>query len=287
MSIIHLKKDNTVVDIDLKGAELLRFSVDGVDVIWQRDPNIWNGSAPILFPIVGKLLNDRYVVDDKTYSMNKHGILRDKVFSIQESGKSSCVLSTRSNSDTLKVYPYEFEFRVMFELEESNRLVVSYEIDNLNRTEMYFSFGSHPAMNLDMENTALDDYYIEFDKDESLDRFSLVNGLLTSKAELLELDNSRLYLSETIFNQDALIFTSLKSSLLTLGNDKTGYKVKFNTGGVPNLGIWAKPGAPYVCLEPWYGYDDTKLSDGQFKNKPGILSLEAGKTFKTNYSIEI
>jgi galactose mutarotase-like enzyme len=55
--------------------------------------------------------------------------------------------------------------------------------------------------------------------------------------------------------------------------------------GFPELGIWAKPGAPFVCIEPWYGYADPEQPYGDLWNKPGIRKLAAGGTFTCTHRV--
>ena len=120
-----------------------------------------------------------------------------------------------------------------------------------------------------------------------LDRYILEGGLL-SNTHIPYLKNERkIYLSEELFNEDALIFKNIFSRKISIKNSKTGHRVSVDTGGAPHLGIWAKPGAPYVCLEPWYSYDDHMDTTQDFTQKEGIMELIAEATFKTGYTIEI
>jgi galactose mutarotase-like enzyme len=53
------------------------------------------------------------------------------------------------------------------------------------------------------------------------------------------------------------------------------------------LGLWAKPKANFVCIEPWLGLADVLETDQDLKTKEGIINLDPNKTFSAQYTIEI
>jgi galactose mutarotase-like enzyme len=63
--------------------------------------------------------------------------------------------------------------------------------------------------------------------------------------------------------------------------------LKVNFTDFPNLGIWTVKNAPFLCIEPWFGYSDTLEEYDDFSKKEGIQLLEKKETFKSNFSIEI
>lgn len=286
--MITIENEYFSAGILIAGAELrsLKDKRTGRELVWQADPEVWPASAPILFPVVGRLANDETKIDGKTYSIPKHGLLRQSEARLVEQGSNYAALAFFSDEETLAHYPFAFEFRVEFRLVE-DRLEVRYTIRNSGADEMLFTVGSHPAFALDLEKHTLDDYYIEFGESETLDRYGLVDGLAARKQDNYLVNASRIPLSETIFNADALIFDSIKSRRIRLGNRHETACLEVDTGGAPHLGIWSKPGAAFVCIEPWYSYDDAADSAGVFSDKPGIMRLPSGETFETGYSVNV
>ena len=279
-----IREKNAVAKIDETGAELKSFSVDNNEIIWQSKPEIWEGSAPILFPVVGRLRNQKYIYKGKEYFMTIHGFVRDSKFKVENKTDSTITFILKTSEAKRIVYPFDFLLRVIFSI-QNNILKVNYEVENIGNELMYFSLGSHPAIDLPLENTELSDYYVEFEEKEYLHRYELIEGLVKKQPYPYLNNENIIKLNKNIFNDDALIFTNIKSKSLNVKNDKTGRNIKIILGA-PDIGIWAKPGADYVCIEPWYGYDDPVDSNNKLEEKPGIQSLEPNNKFTTGYSIE-
>ena len=236
--------------IRTRGAELasLIHSSSGREYIWQADPAVWGGSAPILFPVIGKLKNGRTDIDGQAYAIPKHGVLRSSNAVCIQNDDDRAVFQFRADEETRAVYPFEFSFTADFHLLESG-LAVTYTIQNTDKKPMLFSVGSHPAFALDLESRALTDYTIEFSKPESLDLYGLIDGMLTKRTDAYLEQENTIRLTETLFEEDALIFQDIRSRSLRIPEAGITIDIRNN----PHLGIWAKPGAPYVCHQSLNG----------------------------------
>ena len=244
------------------------------EYLWQGDPSVWYGQSPILFPIVGRLIDDKYRLNGQEYEMPKHGFARklDWKLLTKEGDAMSFILS--ESDATLPLYPYRFDLIVKFELLD-NTLRVTHTVVNKNGDTMYFSLGAHPGF-----NCAIGDRLV-FDEPETLrtERIDLVRSLRLPET-LPCLDNEReITITKDIFNEDALILHGIRSKHVTLKSDNHDRTVRFDMGGSPYLGVWAKPGAPYVCIEPWCGVNDSTERKDDFSQKDGINALPAGKEF--------
>lgn len=200
---------------------------------------------------------------------------------VVEQNDDSARLRFDSNFQTLENYPFPFTFDVIFSL-TADRLAVDYEIINRSDENMLFSVGSHPAFALDtVEGTV-----VEFSQPETLDLYGLNNaGLLFKRVDRWFKREQQIPLTERTFKDDALIFKNITSRTIPLKTGGGRPDIEVDIRHAPHLGLWAKPGAPYVCIEPWHGFADAANSDGIFQEKPGILTLPVGQTFKTGYSI--
>lgn len=282
---------NSEVEVAVKhhGAELCGMkTADGVEHIWQADREVWGRHAPNLFPIVGALKGGTYKYEGKEYSLNQHGFARDRDFELVERTDAALTYELGADEETRVVYPFEFVFRVLYRL-EGTCLSVNYIVENRGDVIMPFSVGAHPGFGFTWsDDDRLEDFYLEFEKEENLDRLKLdENKLLSDKTEPCLRNSRKVLITRDIFDQDALILIGLESSSVSLCSGKHDRRLTVDYPGFPMLGVWAKPGAPFVCIEPWYGHVDPAGVDGDIMHKPGIIRLEAGKKFSCTYRIGI
>lgn len=282
--MVHfIENDYLKVGVKTAGCELASIYNKKTDteMLWQGDTSIWYGQAPILFPIVGRLIDDKYTLDDVEYTMPKHGFARKSEwqFISSDGKKMSFILS--DNENTVKSFPYKFDLVVTYSLCR-NGLKVKHEVKNKNKTVMYFSLGAHPAFNCKIGDSLV------FDENETLEteKIDLVQSLRIPETFPILNNEKEIVITEHIFDEDALILHGIKSENITLVKDGKP-SVKFNLGNAPYLGIWAKPGAPYVCIEPWYGVNDSQNKKADFSQKDAINALEAGKKFTFTWEAKI
>ncbi|MBR4286852.1 MAG: aldose 1-epimerase family protein [Clostridia bacterium] len=264
------------------GAELNSFKSKktGFEFIWDGNTEYWYGQSPILFPIIGRLLDDKYRLDGKEYTMPKHGIVRKKPFKLIEQTEDSLKFVQSDDAESLESYPYHFDLVVEFKITE-NGLSVTHTVVNKNDTVMYYSFGAHPAFNCEIGD------YLEFSENEELltERIDHESILIEEKFPV-ELDGKKLIITENLFNDDALILSGYNSKAVSLKSNNHNRVVKFNFDS-PLLGIWAKPGAPYVCIEPWWGVNDNYDKKDDLSQKRGIMALNPNEEKSFNWNIEI
>ena len=267
-------------EIDDMGAQLhsLKSKENGTEYIWQGNPDIWYGQAPVLFPVIGQLINDKYFYNGVEYTMPKHGLARKLLFNVKECEGAKAVFSLESDENTLKAYPFKFEYLVSFEL-KGKTLVNTMTVVNKTNGEMYFSVGAHPAFNCKVGDI------IEFEQTETLatERIDKENLIIPEKFPFMENEKS-FVITKEIFEPDALILSEIKSEKLRIKGEN---EIEFTFGKCPFLGIWAKPGAPYVCIEPWYGVNDGREVKKDISEKRGIERLEEGGTFEFSWTAEI
>lgn len=251
------------------------------EFLWQGRSDIWSGQSPVLFPIIGRLIDDEYTLNNKKYSMPKHGFARKLPWRVASEAPTSISLILSENDETLKVYPFCFDLIITYSLKD-NTLTVTHEVVNKNSFVMYFSLGAHPAFNCEIGDRLI------FSENETLDtmKIDLETALLLPETCPILKNEREIVLTEDIFNEDALIFKSVKSKSVTLVSDALKRKIRFSPTDTPYLGIWAKPGAPYVCIEPWYGLCDSTDVRVDFSEKAGIIALPAKDKFKFSWSAE-
>ncbi|MEN9876635.1 MAG: hypothetical protein RLZZ529_1632 [Bacteroidota bacterium] len=283
MSIISLSNDVISAQINTLGAELCSLkNTENKDFIWEGDPAYWGKHSPVLFPIVGTLKNNTYTHNNKEYILTRHGFARDMEFELVDQTANTATFSIQSNSTTLASYPFQFELQIQYTLFHST-LEIAYKVINKDNSAIPFSIGAHPAFALpgNFEN-----YSLEFEKVEPLEYTLLENDLVSTQTETIATNSNFVPLTHKLFERDALIFKKLESKSLTI-IEKEIPRLKVHFEDFPNLGIWTKVGAPFLCIEPWFGYSDTTESNGNLFEKEGIIVLKSTDTFQTKFSIEI
>ncbi|MFT4737019.1 MAG: galactose mutarotase-like enzyme [Cyclobacteriaceae bacterium] len=286
--MITISNQVLTATINIKGAELssLKQNSDQQEYIWQADPIHWGRHAPILFPFVGKLRNDEFKWQDRTYVMSQHGFARDMDFEIVDHQSASASFRLKSSAQTLMMYPFKFELLVHYEL-KYNKISVGYEVVNKNPDEMRFSIGGHPAFNCPMTSgEKRSDYRLVFNQKEQFTTQLIEDGLRTGSIEDLGAGTA-IEITDSLFDQDALILSDLSSEKVTLQKGDQPV-LSFDFKGFPYLGIWSKSSAsPFICLEPWYGIADRTDTDQNLSSKEGMQQLAIKGKFNCSFSVEI
>ncbi|WMI67552.1 aldose 1-epimerase family protein [Mangrovimonas sp. YM274] len=290
--MLHLKNELLRLSVNPTGAELSAItSVNHqTEFMWNGNPDVWNGIAPVLFPIVGGLKNNTFLHHGKTYQLPRHGFVRRNTsVEVHEITQDKLTFKLASGQELLKSYPFQFEFYTSFQLKE-NTIIVSHNVKNTDHQDMYFSLGAHPAFKCPVyPNETYSDYHLEFEFEEHSKTHLLdpESGLLNNQTELVLNNTSKLPLNYHLFDKDALIFKDLKSKKVTLTSKNKGPLLSVSYQDFPYLGIWAKPNADYVCIEPWLGVADNVNSNQLLKDKEAIIKLAPNKSFEAHYTITV
>ena len=281
--MIQLSNGILSLAVDEKGAQMrsLKDERTGREYLWQADAAVWGRTAPILFPAVGKMHGDGYIYAGKRYPMAKHGFLRDAEFTADELREDYLVLSYSPDENVKKCYPFKFEFLAKFALDERT-LVFAYEVENKGKEKMYFSLGAHPGFNISFGDKVV------FEKEESLTAlyFNEADRPNENVAPVALCGENTLEITKDFFGAGSLCFPPVKSESVSLVSEDGEEYLHMHFGKVPHLWLWAKAGAPYICIEPWHGADETVPVE-TLKEKKGIISLEAGKKFVFEIKIEV
>lgn len=276
-----ISSEKLSVVISPVGAELLSVKSGEREYLWQADKKIWGRHAPILFPAVGRMYKNEYIYNGKTYPMNKHGFLRDKVFSVDSIGEDSAVLSFRSDESTKSVFPFDFIFTVSFCI-KGGSLTETYSVKNTGAEAMYFSLGAHPGFFCRFGDI------LRFEKEETM-KVPYLNGDDTPEDEnaFITLDGTRdIVITPELFEKGSLALEAPESAFAQLcAPDGTPYLCE-RFGKVPMLWLWAKAGEEYICIEPWHGSDERK-PEIKLDEKKGIVKLGAGEKFEFRIAIEV
>lgn len=286
--MLQLENHQLQVAIDPQGAELKRVfhKQHSLDYLWDANPAYWAKTSPVLFPIVGALKNNTYYYNGRPYTLPRHGFAREKEFAITEQTSHSVTFSLQSDAGTLAVYPFQFSFSIRYALNDST-LAVTYLIRNRQSEPLLFSIGGHPAFKVPLvTGTSYDDYKLMFEKAETAGTWPISkDGLIEKASKPLLQHTNVLHLKKELFSKDALVFKDLQSRSMQLVSDKTPHGLQVDFPGFPYLGLWASPGADFLCIEPWCGIADSVDANQQLTDKEGILQLASGEEYNVAWQV--
>ena len=275
-----LENKNLKIAIDTHGAELSSIfnKKENKEKLWQGDPEFWGRKSPVLFPVVGKYKNGKTTYEGKEYQSGQHGFARDSEFTLVEKTETKISFELSSNEETLKQYPFRFRLVCSFEL-NNDRIIVGWNVENIDDKKIYFSIGAHPAFYCEKDKTVLS-------MNEENIKYNLINSNGLYTPQKYDVENS-FVLHDNIFDNDALIIENSDVNEISLiDNNKKYLTVKFDT---PLFGIWSptKKNAPFVCIEPWYGRCDAEDFEGDITEREWGNSLEVGEAWYKEYEIII
>ncbi|MEE0028183.1 MAG: aldose 1-epimerase family protein [Atopobiaceae bacterium] len=269
--------------VDTAGAQLMNLRKDGKEYLWQRDPQWWPRCAPVLFPIVGNIRDDRADSAQGEIRFGRHGLARNYDFEVVEAVENSMTLSLSSNDDTRAAFPFDFRLNMTYALTD-DALEQRFTVTNTGDVTLPFVVGGHPAFNVPApgcEDEEFGDYVLKFAQPWTYasPTINTTTGLIDYQTRFgLVEDSDTLALSHRLFDVDTLIFEDVPGRTVSMvGPSGHGMRVDFE--GFDYLGVWsAANDAPFVALEPWRGTATGTDEDDVFEHKRGMDFLEPGET---------
>lgn len=284
-----LENKNIKIEVSVNGAELKSLKSEGIEYIWYSRPEYWRFCAPFLFPIVGTLKDKETIIDGKVYKIPQHGIVRTREFEFLGQTENTLSFVNKYDEETLQIYPFKYQFKVDYILEE-NKLTTKVTVSNLGSDVMPFNFGGHPAFNVPLyQGETFEDYSIYFEKTETFDSPKVEsNATLNFNESAMRRTNlEKLDLKKSLFDIDTIVLPKIESKSVKLLN-KNMKGIKFTFEDFKTFAIWTPfNDAPFVCLEPWIGYNDHHDSNKEFITKDDLVFLKENESFSASYIIEL
>jgi galactose mutarotase-like enzyme len=273
----HVMSNGTLsATVKADGAELcsLRDGV-GEEMLWQAGP-IWPRHAPVLFPIVGRLKDDRLRHDGRSYHLTQHGFARDRRFAWLNRSTTACRLVLHEDTETRAVYPFAFRLEIAFTLDD-DALETSFTVANPGREVLPASVGAHPGFVWPLlEGADKAAHVLEFASPETAPIRRLEGGLLKPDADPSPVTGQTLALDPKLFAADAVIMPEPASrSVRYTAPGAPAVEVAWQ--GFRQLGIWSREGGEFLCIEPWHGMASPADFDGEFRDKPGLMLIPPGE----------
>lgn len=268
-----LENDDLRVEISRDGAELrtIRSQSSGEDWLWQGDPTWWSGRAPLLFPVIGTSPQGHVTIAGQSYPMGSHGFTRHSRFPLLQHSAQEAVFELRDTEETRAVYPFAFGLQVCYLLEGTS-LFCTVEITNRGKTEMPYQFGFHPAFVWPLPACAGEIHQVVFEGGAPL-RMHRPNavGLIGEEIYRVHAEKDAITLDPALFAEGAMVFPKLNATRFRLQSTKA--QIQMETTGLPDFALWQKPGAPFICLEPWQGTAPFSTQDPELEARPNSQKL--------------
>lgn len=285
-NLIRLENETLTIEVSSLGAELQSFETkDGRSFLWNGDATFWGGRSPILFPIVGKAPEDTVLIDGKPYSMAQHGIARRREFALTTASETACCLTLSASDETKVVYPFDFSLALDYRLVES-ALTVTASVTNCGQQVMPYGIGFHPAFLWPLPGAEGQPHQIILDNGGEPELLRLKGGLLDEVMQPSPFEAGHLTLDANQYVEDAMIFPQGAGSGLTYAA-QDGPSLHFTFENLPNLALWQKPGAPFICIEPWHGMAAQHGKGGELENRPYSVLLPPGESARYGFTVTI
>lgn len=291
--MITLQNSGMTARISLTGAELksLRDS-SGNEMIWPGDPNGWERSSPLLFPIVSNTRGKKLLIKGKEYDMPNHGVVRDLPWEVEQPSPDRAVFSVRENEETLSYYPYRFSLTAEYTLLPGG-IRLELTVRNTNDEPMPYCIGTHPGLKVPFESSKgsdFSDYSLLFDRPERQDC-----PLYNFKDRQIDIDRRETFLSDPqtlrldhdVFNRvDSVILDGLNSRKVILKDNKTGEMVEYRLQNFSDLCVWNMMNAKFLCVEAWQGLSVLNTENNTLENKHNVVTLAPGESKTHGLEIE-
>ncbi len=292
MAVHKIQNEELSVEVSTLGAELYSINHQGTEYLWPGNPETWNGRAPILFPIIGPLLNGSYQLDGKSYQMGQHGFARHSEWQLIQSETDFLLFSLKENEQIQKLYPFAFYLEAGYRI-VNNKLECSYRVNNQSAIDMPFAIGSHTAFRVPIDPSLnFSDYELEFEKQEDTVRYLQISGgPLSGETVAFRTQNRKLPLEHSFFANSSIVFKELASERITIQSpkDKENRKASISFAGFPYCTLWTyfHRSEPYLCIEPWYGVTPTVGSSTDMREREGNLCLKPKQEFSCQFQIAL
>lgn len=286
MQLTRISNSDLTVDVAALGAEMQMLSTrDGRNWLWSGDATYWTGRSPLLFPMVGRAPMDVISVGDKRYQMGQHGFARRSNFTLVEEWREHCIYRLEASEATRAMFPFDFQLDIEHRL-EGRAVIVTATVTNRDSVVMPYGVGFHPAFAWPLPGGEGQPHVVALDNGADPDLFRLSGGLVNPEPLASPFAGGRLALDHADFEKDAMIFPEGAGAGLTYGSEN-GPSIRFSWENLPNFALWTKPGAGFICLEPWHGTAAEVGGSDALDQRPFTALLGPGAVAKYSFRSEL
>ena len=280
MKEVTITNQRITAVISEKAAEVisLKRNDQNIETIWCRNPEFWFNCNPVLFPYTGPLVDGKYEYKGNTYELGQHGFARRALFQFEEVTEDSATLSLSASEETLKVYPFQFRLEVKYTLDDY-KLILSDKVTNLDKEDLPFDIGFHPAFNCPLTpDKTYADYCIEFEGEENLN---------TPRRDNVVIPDGDSFPLDQYLIQGSFFYHNgqIKSRYAQMSDGE--HTIRVGKENFDTIGFWKpRPEAPFICIEPWSYHNDLR-KEAFFRKDTLVNMLPPKQEFECSYYFEL
>lgn len=275
------------LELATRGGELRSIrSRNGDEWLWQGNPTWWSGRSPLLFPVVGKNPGDQVSIAGTHYPMPAHGVARISEFRLAETTAGSARFVLEATDETRQSYPFEFRLDVTYTLDD-HTIRIEAKVQNRDPLPMPMQFGFHPGFAWPLPGSEGQPHAVTLANHGEPALYRLDAGKqLRHTPHPSPFKAGHLLPHPSQYEDDAMIFVEGAGNHVAFFADG-GARIDMRTENLPNFALWQKPGAPYLCLEPWHGTAPWSDQGDALEQRNGALELPPGETASFRMDITI
>ena len=269
--IYIIKNKFITLSVNSDGGSMTSINYLGEERLWQGG-EYWKSSDVVIFPIIGHA--GEYEAEGNTYTPKSHGVARYSEFALADIGVDRLTLELASNAVTKQTYPYDFNFSISYKLKK-NKIEITYNVRSKGG-KIPFYVGGHPGM-IARGGEAV----IEFE-DEQTPVFHPVNG-----GESVKLNPMKRFVANKEFFKQYKTFQLSGIEGAVTAETPDGYRYTYKSD-CPVYAFWSnEEGGDYICVEPWWGINDSEDAPRELSEKPFInFADEEGSSFTYTLAID-
>ena len=238
----------------IKGRELLYRH----EFFWQQEPvERIPGGWPFLFPTCGRLERGGtpgvYLYDGRLYQLPSHGFGPRLPWKVMEASEpNELTLMLQHTAETFENYPFEFEVRLRYRMENDALVCEQFYRNNGSRTMPYYA-GFHPYFLTPGAAQGKEQVTLDYRPTRRL----VYNQTLTDLVGEGDLPRLPVSVCEPTINEILTLVGEDKETRLVMPD---GLTVHMAAEGVndpdlfPYIQLYTIPEKPFFCVEPWMGF---------------------------------
>lgn len=262
--------------IERCGAQLRSLVLGGQELLWPGKVDGWKDSAPLLFPVVGRLWPDALRHEGRSWAHPMHGLARRADFSVEARSEDSVRLAWEHSGG--EAFPWAFRLEQGFRL-EADRLTLTVTVTNPSLDEVLpFQLGWHPGF-------AGKEFRVGWEKPQAVAIHEVVPGQgwrTGERREVLPVGTTGFVWQE----RPTAWVADLEAGRLSI--DGASLPLELCVEPAPLAWtFWQGSGQGFLCPEPWFGLPDRVNETCDFAGREGTALLAPGASWSVMMTISV